>query len=168
MLSGVAAPSPILAAGAAPALDGVKEIIIQPVQFSDPKAADACGLSRDDITGAVLKELQNGNAPVILASEAKPPMIGVARVDLYTQVYTLNSQDLDCASWIETSVTSKSNVVVLPIEVPRSVSIDYWRQGTIVATNQSQHQAMVKYTVEKMMQLFAKQYQVDQPMAPRQ
>ena len=154
---------PVGAMSAAPALDGVKEIIVQPVQFTNPKAADACGLSRDDMTTAVMQELQSDHMPVSLASEAKPQMIGVARIDLTMQVFTLNTQDLDCASWVEATASSNNNVAIPPIDTLRSVTIQYWHQGTMVASNQSVHERTVNETLQKMLHQFEKQYEIDQP-----
>ena len=151
------------ASGAAPGLDGVKEVVVQQVLLTDPKAADACGLSRDEMTTAIVKELQANNVPAVSASEAKPSMIGVARVDLTAQVFTVNNQDLDCTSWVEATVSSKSNVAIPPVDLLRSVVIQYWHLGTMVAGGQSLHQRAVSETLIKMMTQFSKQYQLDQP-----
>jgi len=152
------------AAGAAPGMDGVKDIIVEPILFNDPKAADACGLSRDALTDTVIKEMKADNLPASLAADAQPPMIGVARIDLVTQVYTINN-DLDCTSWIEATALSKSNAIVPPIEVPRSVTVQYWHQGTMVYGAQSLHEHSINEVLQKMLHQFAKQYELDQPPA---
>ena len=71
-------PSVYAQGAAAPAMFAVKEIIIQPTHFSDAKAAEACGLSGQDIDERLTKILHDANIPVVSAAYAKPQMIDVA------------------------------------------------------------------------------------------
>ena len=151
------------AQGAAPGMSGVKEVIVQYARFSNPKVADTCGLVREDLSAALNKVLTENTIPSIPVADAKPPMMGVARIELVPEIATLDSQDLDCTSWVSLTAESQGNVRVPPIDTLRNVKIIYWQRGTLLSSGLSTHQDTVISTLKKMAEQFARQYQLDQP-----
>ena len=155
-------PSAVYAQGAAPALFGVREIVIQYAHFLYPQASNSCGLVRDNLADELNKVLQGANLPAVSTAIAKPPQIGVARIDLLPEVVSTNSEGLDCTSWVSLTAQSQSNVKVQPVDVLRNVTIGYWHEGTMIASGQSVHAHLVTETLQKMATEFAEQYKLDQ------
>jgi len=150
-------------AQAAPSMFGVQEIVVQYAHFTNPKDADACGLVREDLAAVLNKSLQIDSIPATAASEAKPQMLGVARIELVPEIAPVNSQSLDCTSWISLTAQSQGGLHIPPIETPRSVTVVYWHQGLMVSSGQSTHAHAVEEALERMAHAFAKQYRIDQP-----
>lgn len=156
-------PTVVRAQSAAPEMFGVREVVIQFTHFDDPKAADACGLSREQIASVLSKALAGTTVPAIDAIEAKPPMMGVARIDLVPEISSHVDENMDCISWISLSAQNRVNVVIPPINTQRTVTAVYWRQHVKLATGQSLHPQKVGELLQKMAAQFAQQYRLDQP-----
>lgn len=156
-------PAPVHAQGAAPGLFNVKEIVVQYANFANPKGAESCALVREELAAAILKILKDSSVPSVLASEAKPPMMGLARVNLVTEISTIDNQGLDCTSWVSLSAQTQSNAVIQPVETSRSFTAVYWRQGLLIGSGQATHARLVTETLQNMAKKFAQQYRVDQP-----
>jgi hypothetical protein len=151
------------AQGAAPGMFKVKEIIIQYVRFSDPKVADACGLSREDIAKTLAQDVKLANVPAFSIADSTPPEFGVARITLVPEISSVTNHELECTSWISLTAESQTNTIVPPIETLRSVKVVYWRQGTMAVSNQSVHAHLIADTLDKMVAQFAQQYHTEQP-----
>jgi hypothetical protein len=156
-------PSFARAQGAAPEMFGVREVILQYTRFVNAKASDTCGLSRDTLEALMLKALSVGGTPVYSVSEAKPPIMGIARIDLVPEVSSYTDENLNCVSWVSLSAESRVNAVVQPVTTLRSITAVYWRQRTMAASSQSTHAQNVGETLRKMAQQFSQQYRLDQP-----
>lgn len=156
-------PSCAYAQGAAPGMSGVKEVVVHYARFTDSKTADTCALERESLANAINKTLTDNAVPAIPVATAKPPMMGVARIDLVPEISTIATQDLDCTSWVSLTAQTQNNVVVPPIEVLRNVKIVYWQQGLMVASPQSTHSDRIAEYLKKMALQFAQRYRMDQP-----
>jgi len=157
-------PSIARADSAAPEMFGVREVIINNASVPDVKAADACGgISRETMTETLVKAFEGTSVPAISYLDAKPPSLGVARIELNSEVYTRTNEDLECVSWISITATSHANLVVPPVNTLRSVTILYWHQRAMVASGQSIHPHVVKDLLQRMATEFAQQYRLDQP-----
>jgi hypothetical protein len=157
------APTLVHAQGAAPEMYDVREVIIENARFDDQKAADACGLSRDQIATVITTALKGTKAPAIAEADAKPQSLGVARIELVPEISTYTNESLDCVSWISLSAQSRVNAVIPPVSTLRTETILYWQQHTKVASGQSNHLQKMTDTLQKMAAQFAQQYQIDQP-----
>jgi hypothetical protein len=151
------------AQGAAPELFGVREVIVEYVKFSDAQAANTCGLTREEISADLAKAFEGTNVPAIAAVDAKPPSMGIARIELIPEISSHTDENLNCMSWISLSAESRSNTIISPINTLRSITVVYWRQHTTASSNQSYHPKLVDDVVTKMAQQFATQYRLDQP-----
>lgn len=156
-------PLGVQAQGAASGLYGVKEVVVQYAHFTDPKAADSCGLSRENVATVLNKYLKDDNVPAIAVADVKPSMTGVMRINLVPEIATVNYQGFDCISWVSLAAQGQSNVLVPPSDTLRSVTITYWHQGAMVVSGQSAHDRLVGEMVQKMAKQFAQQYRLDQP-----
>jgi len=162
-------PTTAHAQGAAPGMSGVQEVIVQYTHFGDAKNSDSCGLERESIAASLNKILSDSGTPAIPAAIAKPPMMGVARIELVPEIWSLAQQGLDCTSWVSLSAQSQSNVHIPPLDVLRNVKIVYWQKGALIASGQANHAEKVNQLLSEMAQQFAKQYRLDQPPAlPKQ
>ncbi len=163
----LAALTPSLAAaetqGTAPGMFDVREVVVQYANFGDPKSADACGLGREEIAARLVKAMTENGVPATLVANAKPPSIGVARIEAITEITTFNNQGLDCTSWVSLAVQSRASVHIPPVEVSRNVTIMYWRDGLMLASSQSTHSRTVEEALDKLAKKFAQQYRLDQP-----
>jgi hypothetical protein len=151
------------AQSAAGGLYGIRQVVVQYPRFADQKAAESCGLTREAVTGALVKALKAANVPAVPANEAPPMMMGAARVDLVTDIYSSNSQGLDCLSVFNLAAESRANVVIPPVNVPRGVTISYWKQSNMLSSGQSQHGQLAADLLQKIADKFAQQYRTDQP-----
>jgi hypothetical protein len=157
-------PSLAQADSAAPEFFGVREIIIQNPRFIDAKASDTCGLSRDQVMETLTKGLLAWpNTPAIPVGDAKPPSLGVARVDLVPEIHTRADDNLQCSSWVSLSVENRAKLVVSPVSTLRSVTVVYWRQHALAVSGQSTHVQFVDELLKKMSAQLAQQYKLDQP-----
>ena len=159
------APSFAQAQSTAPELFGVREVVVEAARFDDPKASDTCGLSREFVSSTLAKSFAGTGVPAISAVDVRPPMLGVARVQLIPEISTRTDENLSCVSWISLSTESHANVVLSPIATPRSVTVVYWRQHMLAASGQSGHTQAVGNVLQKMAEQFAQQYTLDQPPA---
>ncbi|MER2520197.1 MAG: hypothetical protein ABTQ34_05860 [Bdellovibrionales bacterium] len=156
--------APGYAQGAAPSLYGIKEIIVQAAQINNAQAAEACGITRADITEALLSVLRSANVPAMDVNEAPPSIVEIPRINLRPEVaLTNNGQGLDCTSWLSLNAESKNNLIIPPITIPKNVQIIYWREGAIVTSTQSAHGQIINDVIRKMAGNFAKQYIASQP-----
>jgi hypothetical protein len=156
-------PLPALADSAAPEMLGVKEVVVDYARFSDPKASDACGITREQVAASLAKALKDTGVPAIPVIDATPPVIGIARIQLIPQVDTHNDDSLDCVSWVSLTAENRANAVIQPVATLRSITVLYWRQHTMVDSAQAVHKDMIGDIFEKMGGQFAQQFRLDQP-----
>lgn len=156
-------PSSAYAQGAAPAMTGVQEVIVQYTHFAIPKNSGLCGLEREAIAETLNKSMTFNMVPAFPVASAKPPMMGTARIELVPEIHTVATQTLDCTSWVSLTAQTQSNVHIAPVDVLRNVKIVYWQQGALVSSSQSMHAGQVAELLTKMAQQFAQQYRMDQP-----
>jgi len=149
----------------APAMYNVEEVVVQPIHFGDPKIAKTCSLSQDEIGAVVLKTLRDNGVPANSSLEAKPPVQGLARINLVTDIFSLNSQGLDCTSWISLTAETHNSVHVPPVDLARNVAVVYWHEGSMLASGQVIHDRLVDETITKLARHLADQYKADQPAA---
>lgn len=159
----VSAVEPLYAQSAGPAMLDVKEVLIQSPRFGDTKAADQCGLTREELTGLLEKTLKDNDVPAFSVAEAKPPMLDRARIELMPEIATLNSGGLDCTSWVSLTAQGRASVVIPPVAVARTVTVTYWHDGILLDSDQTTHQRLVGEALEKLARAFAQQYRLDQP-----
>ena len=157
------APSVTMAQGAAPEMFGVREVVIDNVKFDDPKAADMCGLTRQQIADDIANALAGTGVPAVPVAEARPPVMGVARINLIPTISARADDSLNCTSWVGMSAENRANAVIPPVGSLRSVTVIYWRQHTTALSNQSTHHQVIDDVVKKMTAQFAQQYKLDQP-----
>lgn len=157
------APTCAHAQGAAPEMFGVGEVIVDYVHLDDPKASDTCGLSREMIASTLTKAFVGTSVPATAVVDAKPPSLGVARIDLIPEISTYADESLDCVSWVSLSAESHANLVIPPVSTTRDVTVLYWRKHNRIASGQTVHAQKIVEVLEKMAEQFAQQYRVDQP-----
>ena len=158
--------APALAAdevGSAPAMFGVKEVLLQYARMGSSKAAEACGIPREELMGILAKELKDSNVPTTTVTQAKPPIMGEARIELVPEISSINSQGTDCISWLSLSAQSQSTAQILPVKIPRNVVVTYWRSGQLVGSSQTTHKRVLGDAFQKLIRQFAQQYRLDQP-----
>ncbi|NTU76867.1 MAG: hypothetical protein HGA90_03505, partial [Alphaproteobacteria bacterium] len=101
----LAAPACFAAEGAAPAMAGVKEFVLQyPHLGGSSQQAPPCGMTAGEANDALLRVLKAEGLPVVPIIDAKPSMIGVARVEILPEIISINNQDIDCTSWVSLTV----------------------------------------------------------------
>lgn len=149
--------------GVAPAMFNVKEVVVQYAHFGNPQTAEGCGLSREDLAALLNKELTLNGVPAIAVTEAKPAILGTARIEMVPDIFSFNSQGLDCTSWVSLAAESRNSVHIPPVDVSRNVMITYWREGVLLASSQATHQRVVGEALQKLARKFAQQYKLDQP-----
>jgi hypothetical protein len=147
----------------AQSLYGIKEILVRPVHFDNATVAASCRLRRDALDAFLMRELQDNNLPVTAEMGSVPSAADIARIYLVPQIVPFNSQGLDCVTWVSLSAESRSHLRVLPIEIPRIVTVVYWRRGELVTSAQSVHADHVTATLHNMIRLFAESYNNAQP-----
>ncbi|MFA5040250.1 MAG: hypothetical protein WC464_01275 [Bdellovibrionales bacterium] len=162
------APFEVCAQGYAPELYNVGEVIVNYVRLDDPKAASICGLSREEIASVFASSFEGTGVPAVAALDAKPPMVGKARIQLIPQIATYADENMNCVSWISITAESRANLAIPPVNVPRGVTILYWRQHAKVFSSQTIHSQKVKDVLKKMALEFAQRYRLDQPPEPAQ
>ena len=149
--------------GAAPEMFGVNEVIVDYAHFDDPAAAASCSLSRDDVAAVLAKAFAGSGVPAVAAVDAKPVVVGTARINLIPEISSYLDENLGCMSWASLSAESRSKVVVMPVSTLRSETVIYWRQHTLVVSGQSIHVRMVDDALQKMAAQFIQEYRIDQP-----
>ena len=157
-------PQGAWAQGAAPELFGVREVIINPAQFDDVKAASTCGVTREKIGSALAFIFHGTTVPAIADADAKPPSLGIARIQLVPEVFTYANESLDCVSWVSLTAESHANAVISPVTTLRSVKVVYWQQHTKVVSGMTLHDQRITDVLQKMALQFAQQYRADQPV----
>jgi hypothetical protein len=157
-------PAPVHAQNAAaPPLFDVEEVIVQPIHFGNDKVSQVCGLSPQELGDALLKTLVDNGVPAFSPSEARPPSPSRARIDLVPGIFSYTSVGLDCISWLSLSAESHNSIHVPPVDLARSVSVVYWREGSLLSSDQSSHEDLLKETLQKQALHLAAQYKQDQP-----
>jgi hypothetical protein len=147
----------------APAFSGVKEIIVDSVHMSLTANGTGCALARGEVDTALLKMLKNAGLPVFSPVDAKPPMLGVGRIDLIPEIVSISSQGTECASWVALSAQTHSTVRVPPIETPRNVVVAYWQGGLLIDSSATNQPRAIMEALEKLSVQLAQQYRLDQP-----
>jgi hypothetical protein len=160
-----AAPELSYAQGTAPEMFGVGEVVVEYAQFADPSASDTCSLSREQIASVLSEAFVGTKVPAVAASEAKPQILGIARIQFVPMISSHVDENLGCISWISVSAESRINAVIPPVSPPRSVTAVYWRQNAKVSSGQSIHAKKVAEILKKIVDQFAQQYKLDQPGA---
>lgn len=158
---------PAQAQNSAPAMFGVKEILVQYPHINNPEAGKFCGLTNSDLLQGIVKNMKANGLPVITPMEALPPSEDIARIEVWPEIFTLNNEGIDCTSWVSLSIKSEHTLLVPPIKFPRSVVIEYWAKGGLVTSSESQHQRTVIAAFNRLGDEFAVQFQSDQPAAER-
>lgn len=159
------APATARAEGSIPALADVAAIQVQPGRMGNKAASDTCGLSSGEVSAEILKALKELQLPATSIMETPSDTQGRLKIELYPDVVTINSQNVDCITWLSLSAQSRSTLVVPPSRLPRNVTISYWRGGMMISSTQISHQRMVKEGLDKLAGQLAKQYRLDQPPA---
>jgi|GEM_PF-1727237 len=149
--------------GAAPALSGVEEILVQSVRAGGNAAGKTCGVNEDVLTKKLVKSLKSFNTPAVSVIDAKPSKIGVARVEVIPEVMTSGSQGIECTSWVSFSVQTYQTLRVPPVETPRNVIVTYWRGGLMVTSVTMSHLQVLSDAFDRLAEQFGKQYRLDQP-----
>ncbi len=151
------------AQGSAPAMLNVKELRVQHTRLGNNAASDLCGLSPSETMAHVLSKLKEDKLPAFSALESPSSQMGVARIDVVPEIVTLQKQGLDCTSWVSLAAQSRSTLRVPPVEVPRYVTVVYWRGGLMVSSPQVSHARAVRDALVKLATQFSRQYRNDQP-----
>ena len=133
------------------------------MRFGDAQIAATCDLSREGIAAALEKTLSDAGVPAIPVDQAKPPAFDVARIDLVPEVFSFNDGGLDCTSWVDLSAESHENLHIAPVGAPRAVTVDYWRQGLLLESGETQHEQAVEGAFQKLATRFAESYRRAQP-----
>lgn len=149
--------------GSTSAMAQVKEVLLQFANFGNTKASGECGLSREGLNDDLQRTLKLGSVPYVPVNEAKPAMLGVARIDLIPEVITVYNDALGCTSWVSLGAQSKASVRIPPVDMPRNVTISYWRGGQMISSNQTSHARLVTEAIQKLAKQFSEQYRLDQP-----
>jgi hypothetical protein len=147
----------------APAMFNVREVIVQFAHFGDPETAGTCGLSREELAAQLNKTLQDNGVPAIPVTDANPPQLGVARIELAPDIFSFNSQGLDCTSWVSLVAQSQNTVHIPPVDISRNVTVTYWHGGVLLSSSQATHEHIVGEALQKLARQFAQQYKLDQP-----
>lgn len=150
----------------APGMYDVGEVIVDNAHFDDAKTSDRCGVSRDMVAQIFVKAFADTSVTAIPIADAKPPMLGIARIQLIPQISTFTDDSLDCMSWISLTAQSKASVIIPPVPSARDVTIVYSQQHDSVFSGQSIHAQRVTEILQKMAAQFAQQYKADQPPSP--
>ncbi len=144
-------------------LAGVDEILIDYVQFDDPKASEKCGLTREKIAAAYKETFVNAPFQAIPAAEAKLPLATVARIKLETVISTHIDEMLGCVSWIAMSAQNHTVVSIPPLTAPRDATAVFWQYRTQAYSGQTSHSAKIADVLRKMSDKLIQQYKLDQP-----
>jgi len=167
LATGLAFSANAHAQGAAPEMFGVREVVVEYARFDDPKAAEACGLTRENIASTLAAALNNTGVPAVAVTDARPLSLGVARIQLVPEIYAYANESLDCVSWVSLTAENRVSAVIPPVPTLRSVNVVYWQQHTKIISGQSIHQQRVTDTLQKMVAQFVQQYKLDQPPEPK-
>ncbi|MGE3623984.1 MAG: hypothetical protein AB7H77_08985 [Bdellovibrionales bacterium] len=151
--------------GAAPAMFAVEEVLLQFTRFGNNKVAESCGLTQNDLDAVIAKTLKDAGVPHAMVGDAKPAMAGRARINFGATIITLNSQGMDCTSWVSLAAETKNSLHVPPVDISRNVTVVYWREGSLMTTSQTVHARQVSDALQKITRHFAEQYKLDQPPA---
>ena len=149
------------ASGAAPALYGTKEFLIHPVHFANPSISNECGLSSDEFVSLLKTDFLGANIPAVTEAEAKPVAGSQTRVDLVTEIVSIN-EGLDCRSWVSISAQTDNNLAIPPVDILRNVNVVYWHQGSLINSTQAVHQKSLAAALDKMVTALSKQFYADQ------
>jgi len=158
-----ALPSLVLAQGAAPELYGVREVVVDYARFDNPKASDSCGLSREMVSSILSKSFSGTSFPAVMSIEAKPPVLGVARIQLIPQISTYTNDSLDCISWISLTAENKANIVVPPVQTARNLRVIYWQSRMLASSGRTTHEQKVIDALKSMADDLIQRYRVAQP-----
>jgi hypothetical protein len=151
------------AQGAAPELFGVHEIVVEFAKFPQAKASETCGLTREEIAADIMRGFAGSPIPAVSVVDAKPPSLGVARIELVPEISSRSDETLNCTSWISLSAESRANTIISPVTTLRSITAVYWRQHTIATSSEAAHPKTVDDIIQRMAAQFAQQYLADQP-----
>jgi len=156
-------PIQTYAQGAAPELFGVREVIVDYAKFPQSKASEVCGITREEISSDIMHAFAGTNVPAISVIDAKPPSMGIARIELIPEISSRADETLNCTSWISLSAESRANAIISPVTTLRSITAVYWRQHTIATSTEAAHPKTIDDVIQKMVYQFVQQYQLAQP-----
>ena len=148
---------------AAPAMYNVKEMQMQHGRIANPTASANCGTSSGEIATMFMNAFKVDGLPVFSVLGAPPPKQGVARIDIYPDVVTLQPREKECVSWVSLTAQSKELLRIVPIDTPRNLITNYWSGGLMVGSGVSGHPAALNEAVQKLTAQFSRQYRLDQP-----
>ena len=146
-------------------MSGVNEILVNYVQFDDPKMSELCGLTRDGIAAVLKAAFAGTSVPAVSAAEAKMPLPGIARIKLETTISSYMDETMGCVSWVSMSAEGRAVVTIPPVAMPRDETILYWRHHLKSYSGQASHPGHIADALRKMVDKFAQQYKIDQPSA---
>ncbi len=153
--------------GAAPAMSGVGEMLIQAPRLggtSSTANTSACAVGRGEVEASLYKILKNYGLPVVQAMKAMPQRLDVARVNVLPEIVTAASQDTsECSAWVSLTIQTDSTVTVPPITTPRNVIVTYWRGGLLVSGSATANSRAVVDALDKLARQLVQQYKLDQP-----
>jgi len=155
----VAAPAP----AAAPALYNVRELQVQHGRLANPTASANCSTSSGEVASMVIKAFKADGLPAfsVLGAPARTP--GIARVDIYPDVVTLQPHDKECVTWVSLTAQSKDVLRVYPVETPRNLITTYWTGGLMIASSITGHAMALNDAIVKLTAAFSRQFRIDQP-----
>ncbi len=150
-------------ASSAPALLGVQEVLLQYARFGSDKAEEACGVTRGEVEKYLQKSLAILGVPVVAMIDAKPPMLGVSRIDLLPEIVSYGGHGAECTSWVALTAQTQNTIRIPPVETPRSVTVTYWKAGMLVNSNTANHSTIILDAFGRLGDKFSRQYKLDQP-----
>jgi len=153
----------VVAIKAAPALYGVKEFQVQYGRVGNQAASANCGTSSGELATMVLKSLKSDGLPAFPVLGAQPVSPGVARIDIFPDIVTLQPRDKECVSWVSITAQSKDVLRVYPVETPRNLLTTYWTGGLMISSSQSGHPTSLNDAIAKLTAALSRQYRLDQP-----
>ena len=147
----------------APALFGIHDIVLQYARLGDKDASASCGIIPGTLLSDFFRAMKSYGLPIQSLLEAKPPMVGVPRVDLVPEIYSVYDKGLNCVSWVSLTAQSQSAMPLAPVPTPRRVTVTYWRNGVLIGSPENFHAHEVSEALLRLGHQFADQYKTDQP-----
>ncbi len=147
----------------APSMTGVQEVLLQYVRFASDRTEESCGLTRGEMEKNILKALTVVGIPVVPVIDAKPPMLGVARIELLPEVVSLGGNATECTSWVSLTAQTQNTLTIAPVAIPRSVTIIYFKSGLLLNSSVTSHAQIVGEAFGKLADQFGRRFKLDQP-----
>ncbi|MDD3182263.1 MAG: hypothetical protein PHD48_05615 [Alphaproteobacteria bacterium] len=147
----------------APSLYGVGEIQVLQARIVNPKATAACGTSTGELSKLLIKATQTAKLPTFPVIGAPAKQENIERVNLVTDIVTIQPHDNECLSWISFSVQKRAALRVEPVSTARELTVTYWSGGLMTGSTQANHPTSIEDAVQKLSGELASQYFADQP-----